>query len=388
MHALDKWIKEKSISRTQLAKTLDISLATLSRYLSGDRIPKQSIMQKIITTTDGNVNPSNFYTTKIKNIAYDKYNQDHLLGIEGLESSEITSLLDRADDIIKDNRIETIINHKYKGRTLVNLFFEDSTRTKTSFELAAKRLGMDVINMQIETSSIRKGESLLDTAMTLNAMKPDILVIRHSLSGTPHLLANKVNCAVINAGDGQHEHPTQALLDALAIRRRKKKISGLEIAICGDIAHSRVARSNIKLLITMGAKVKVIAPTTLMPQGLEEYGAKTYTNMKEGLKNTDIVMILRLQQERMQGAHIPSAKEYFKFYGLDRTKLSFAKENALVMHPGPINRGVEIDSELADDINRTLILEQVELGVAIRMSVIEHLINNLDNKKFDTINEK
>ena len=218
MHALDKWIKEKSISRTQLAKTLDISLATLSRYLSGDRIPKQSIMQKIIATTDGNVNPSNFYATKIKNKAYNKYNQDHLLGIEGLESSEIKSLLDRADDIIKDNRIEPIINHKYKGKTLVNLFFEDSTRTKTSFELAAKRLGMDVINMQIETSSIRKGESLLDTAMTLNAMKPDILVIRHSLSGTPHLLANKVNCAVINAGDGQHEHPTQALLDALAIR--------------------------------------------------------------------------------------------------------------------------------------------------------------------------
>ena len=363
MHALDKWIKEQSISRAQLAKNLNISLASLSRYLSGDRIPKQSIMQKIVTETDGNVNPSNFYTTKTKNIIYNDYNQDHLLGIEGLKPSEITSLLDRADEIIKDNRIEPTINYKYKGRTLVNLFFEDSTRTKTSFELAAKRLGMDVINMQIETSSIRKGESLLDTAMTLNAMKPDILVIRHSLSGTPHLLANKVNCAVINAGDGQHEHPTQALLDALAIRRRKKKISGLEIAICGDIAHSRVARSNIKLLITMGAKVKVIAPTTLLPQGLDEYGAKTYTNMKEGLKNTDIVMILRLQHERMQGAHIPSAKEYFKFYGLDRTKLSFAKENALVMHPGPINRGVEIDSELADDINRTLILEQVELGV-------------------------
>ena len=388
MHALDKWIKEQSISRAQLAKNLNISLASLSRYLSGDRIPKQSIMQKIVTETDGNVNPSNFYTTKTKNIIYNDYNQDHLLGIEGLEPSEITSLLDRADEIIKDNRIEPTINYKYKGRTLVNLFFEDSTRTKTSFELAAKRLGMDVINMQIETSSIRKGESLLDTAMTLNAMKPDILVIRHSLSGTPHLLANKVNCAVINAGDGQHEHPTQALLDALAIRRRKKKISGLEIAICGDIAHSRVARSNIKLLITMGAKVKVIAPTTLIPQGLDEYGAKTYTNMKEGLKNTDIVMILRLQHERMQGAHIPSAKEYFKFYGLDRTKLSFAKKNALVMHPGPINRGVEIDSELADDINRTLILEQVELGVAIRMSVIEHLINNLDNKKFDITNEK
>ncbi|HIK87859.1 MAG TPA: aspartate carbamoyltransferase catalytic subunit [Alphaproteobacteria bacterium] len=346
-------------------------------------------MQKIITVTEGNVNPSNFYTIKRINIINtNKYKQKHLLGIEGLEPTEITSLLDRADDIIKENRIEPLINHKYKGRTLVNLFFEDSTRTKTSFELAANRLGMDVINMQIETSSIRKGESLLDTAMTLNAMKPDILVIRHSLSGTPHLLANKINCAVINAGDGLHEHPTQALLDALAIRRRKNKIQGLTVAICGDIAHSRVARSNIKLLITMGAKVKVIAPTTLMPQGLDKYGAKIFTNMKEGLKDADIVMILRLQHERMQGSYIPSAKEYFKFYGLDRNKLSFAKKNALVMHPGPINRGVEIDSELADDINRTLILEQVELGVAIRMSVIEHLINNLDNKKYDIKNEK
>ena len=389
MHALDKWIKENSSNRKKLAKTLNISAASLSRYLTGDRIPKQSIMQKIITVTEGNVNPSNFYTIKRINIINtNKYRQKHLLGIEGLDPTEITSLLDRADDIIKENRIEPLVNHKYKARTLVNLFFEDSTRTKTSFELAAKRLGMDVINMQIETSSIRKGESLLDTAMTLNAMKPDILVIRHSLSGTPHLLANKINCAVINAGDGLHEHPTQALLDALAIRRRKNKIQGLTVAICGDIAHSRVARSNIKLLITMGAKVKVIAPTTLMPQGLDKYRAKIFTNMKEGLKDADIVMILRLQHERMQGSYIPSAKEYFKFYGLDRNKLSFAKKNALVMHPGPINRGVEIDSELADDINRTLILEQVELGVAIRMSVIEHLINNLDNKKYDIKNEK
>ena len=389
MHALDKWIKESSSSRKNLAKKLNISTASLSRYLTGDRIPKHKIMQKIISVTDGVVNPSNFYTINSKNIINShNYKQTHLLGIEGLQSDEISSLLDRADEIIKQNRVEPIINHKYKGRTLVNLFFEDSTRTKTSFELASKRLGMDVINMQIETSAIRKGESLLDTAMTLNAMQPDILVIRHSLSGTPHLLANKINCAVINAGDGQHEHPTQALLDALAIRRRKKKIKGLKVAICGDIAHSRVARSNIKLLIAMGASVKVIAPSTLLPQGLENFGAEVYTDMKEGLKDTDIVMILRLQSERMQGSYIPSAKEYFKFYGLDRYKLSFAKKNALVMHPGPINRGVEIDSELADDINRTLILEQVELGVAIRMSVIEHLINNLDNNNYGKTNEK
>ena len=234
--------------------------------------------------------------------------------------------------------------------------------------------------MQIETSSIRKGESLLDTAMTLNAMRPDILVIRHALSGTPHLLANKVKCSVINAGDGKHEHPTQALLDALAIRKRKKKIKGLKVAICGDIAHSRVARSNIKLLITMGASVNIIAPSTLLPSGDNLLGAKSYTNMQKGLNEADIVMILRLQLERMHGAYIPSAKEYFKFYGLDRNKLSYAKDDALVMHPGPINRGVEIDSELADDINRTLILEQVELGVAIRMSVIEHLLNNSEHK--------
>jgi aspartate carbamoyltransferase catalytic subunit len=381
MHALDKWIKDNSSSRKIFAKNIGISAASLSRYLSGNRIPKQSIMQKIISFTDGEINPSNFYIIQENTKVYfNKYKKNHLLGIEGLKESEISSLLDRADDIIKENRLKQRINQKYRGKTLVNLFFEDSTRTKTSFELAAKRLGIDVINMQIETSSIRKGESLLDTAMTLNAMQPDILVIRHSLSGTPHLLANKVNCAVINAGDGQHEHPTQALLDALAIRKRKNRIKRLNIAICGDIAHSRVARSNIKLLITMGANVNLIAPTTLMAEGLADYGATIFNNFKEGLNDVDIVMILRLQRERMQGSYVPSAKEYFKFYGLDREKLSFAKSNALVMHPGPINRGVEIDSELADDINRTIILEQVELGVAIRMSVIEHLINNLELK--------
>ena len=382
MHALDKWIKENALSRKIFANKLKISVASLSRYLAGNRIPKQSIMEKIVFHTDGKVNPSNFYIIKNNNtVSFNKYKNDHLLGIEDLKEDEISSLLNRADEIIKENRLEPSSNQKYRGKTLVNLFFEDSTRTKTSFELAAKRLGIDVINMQIETSSIRKGESLLDTAMTLNAMQPDILVIRHSLSGTPNLLANKVNCAVINAGDGQHEHPTQALLDALAIRRRKKRIEGLKIAICGDIAHSRVVRSNIKLLITMGATVNLIAPSTLMAEGLSDYGANIYNNFKEGLNNVDIVMILRLQRERMQGSYIPSAKEYFKFYGLDREKLNFAKSDALVMHPGPINRGVEIDSELADDINRTLILEQVELGVAIRMSVIEHLLYNLELKK-------
>ena len=379
MHVLDKWIIDNSYTRQIFAKKINISTATLSRYLSGDRIPKQKIMEKIFKITNGSISPDNFYPHKDKKIFNNSFKKKHLLGIEGLNQNEISSLLDRADYIINQNKTSSSIDHYYKGKTLVNLFFEDSTRTKTSFELAAKRLGMDVINMQIETSSIRKGESLLDTAMTLNAMRPDILVIRHALSGTPHILANKVKCSVINAGDGKHEHPTQALLDALAIRKRKRKIKNLKVAICGDIAHSRVARSNIKLLITMGAKVNIIAPSTLLPSGNDLLGAKSYTNMQKGLKEADIVMILRLQLERMQGTYIPSAKEYFKFYGLDRNKLNYAKNDALVMHPGPINRGVEIDSELADDINRTLILEQVELGVAIRMSVIEHLLNNSNN---------
>ncbi len=381
MHVLDKWIIDNSYTRQIFAKKINISTATLSRYLSGDRIPKQNIMEKIFKITNGSISPDNFYSHRDKSIFNNSFKKKHLLGIEGLNQNEISSLLDRAEYIINQNKTKSTIDHYYKGKTLVNLFFEDSTRTKTSFELAAKRLGMDVINMQIETSSIRKGESLLDTAMTLNAMRPDILVIRHALSGTPHLLANKIKCSVINAGDGKHEHPTQALLDALAIRKRKKKIKNLKVAICGDIAHSRVARSNIKLLITMGAKVNIIAPTTLLPSGNDLLGAKSYTNMQKGLKEADIVMILRLQLERMQGSYIPSAKEYFKFYGLDRNKLNYARNDALVMHPGPINRGVEIDSELADDINRTLILEQVELGVAIRMSVIEHLLNNSNYSK-------
>ena len=383
MHKLDKWLTNNSLTRQLFAKKIKISTATLSRYLSGDRIPKQEIMEKIFRATKGSISPDDFYSTKNKSVFVNNFKQQHLLGIEGLNKNEISSLLNRADEIVEESKIKNLNNHIHRGKTLVNLFFEDSTRTKTSFELAAKRVGMDVINMQIETSSIRKGESLLDTAMTLNAMRPDILVIRHSLSGTPHLLANKVKCSVINAGDGKHEHPTQALLDALAIRKRKNKIKGLKVAICGDIAHSRVARSNIKLLITMGASVNIIAPSTLLPNANGLLGAKSYTNMQKGLKNADIVMILRLQLERMQGSYIPSAKEYFKFYGLDRQKLRFAKNDALVMHPGPINRGVEIDSELADDINRTLILEQVELGVAIRMSVIEHLLNNAQYENYD-----
>jgi aspartate carbamoyltransferase catalytic subunit len=262
----------------------------------------------------------------------------------------------------------------------MNLFFENSTRTLTSFELAAKRLGADVINMAVSTSSIKKGETLLDTAMTLNAMGPDVLIVRHPESGAVNLLSQKVDGAVVNAGDGRHEHPTQALLDALTIRRRRGKIQGLIVAICGDVLHSRVARSNIHLLTKLGAKVRVIAPTTLLPAQIDKMGVEVFTDMRKGLKDADVVMMLRLQLERMQGAYVPSIREYFHFYGLDYDKLEVAKPDAIIMHPGPMNRGVEIDSELADDINRSVIREQVEMGVAVRMAVLQALARHLPNQ--------
>tara|TARA_R110000787_G_scaffold23762_3_gene67609 strand:+ start:6110 stop:7078 length:969 start_codon:yes stop_codon:yes gene_type:complete len=303
----------------------------------------------------------------------------HLLGIEGLNPLEITALLDRAESYVEQNRQADKKRDVLGGRTLINLFYEDSTRTRTSFELAGKRLGSDVINMSVATSSVKKGETLVDTAMTLNAMHPDVLVIRHPESGSAKLLSEKVNCAVINAGDGSHEHPTQALLDALTIRRRIGKIQGLRIAICGDILHSRVARSNIHLLTTMGARVRLIAPRTLIPTGIEHMGVEVFYDMREGLQDCDIVMMLRLQKERMHGNYFPSVREYFHFFGLDYAKLEGAKPDALIMHPGPMNRGVEIDSEVADDFGRSAIHEQVEMGVAVRMAVLEILTANLDN---------
>ena len=260
-----------------------------------------------------------------------------------------------------------------KGLTQINLFFESSTRTQTSFELAGKRLGADVVNMSVASSAMKKGETLIDTAMTLNAMHPDVLVVRHQDSGAVALLARHVRCAVINAGDGAHEHPTQALLDALTIRRRKGRIEGLTVAICGDILHSRVARSNILLLLAMGARVRVVAPTTLLPAGVEGFGVEVFTDMQRGLEDADIVMMLRLQTERMQGSFVPSVAEYFHFYGLTYDKLRAAKPDALIMHPGPMNRGVEIDGVVADDIDRSAILDQVEMGVAVRMAVLDVL---------------
>ncbi len=302
-----------------------------------------------------------------------KYNARHLLGIEGLSAQEITRFLDRAEEHVRRNQSKDKKHPVLRGQTLINLFFENSTRTRTSFELAGKRLGMDVINMSVQASSVKKGETLIDTAMTLNAMHPDFIAVRHPESGAVQLLAEKVKCSVINAGDGAHEHPTQALLDALTIRRERGKIAGLKVAICGDILHSRVARSNILLLKTMGADVTIVGPATLMPAQAETLGANVSFNMREGIKDCDIIMMLRLQTERMQGNFFPSIREYFHFYGLDAEKLSYAKPDALVMHPGPINRGVEIATEIADDIDRSVILEQVEMGVAVRQAVLELL---------------
>jgi aspartate carbamoyltransferase catalytic subunit len=292
--------------------------------------------------------------------------------------AEITYLLDLSDAAADANRQVIKKRDTLRGRTLINLFFEPSTRTQSSFELAGKRLGADVMNMNVATSSVNKGETLIDTAMTLNAMRPDIIVVRHAAAGAVELLSQKVDCSVINAGDGAHQHPTQALLDALTIRRAKGRIAGLTVAICGDIVHSRVARSNIDVLNTMGARVRVIAPSTLLPSDPERLGVEVYSDMWEGLKGVDIVMMLRLQRERMTGSLVPSSREYYHFFGLDHEKLALAKPDALIMHPGPMNRGVEIASTIADH-SRSVIRDQVEMGVAVRAAVLEALARHLPN---------
>jgi len=300
----------------------------------------------------------------------------HLLGIEPLAPEAIREILDLSDSYVDLNRRPNKHSDVLAGRTQVNMFFENSTRTQASFELAGKRLGADVMNISMQASSIKKGETLIDTAMTLNAMHPDLLVVRHPHSGAVDLLAQKVNCSVLNAGDGRHEHPTQALLDALTIQRTKGRLHRLSIAICGDIAHSRVARSNIILLGKMENRIRLIAPPTLMPSGIDTFGCEIFDDMQEGLKDVDVVMMLRLQRERMDGGFIPSEREYYHRYGLDEAKLRAAKPDAIVMHPGPMNRGVEIDGEIADDINRSVIQEQVEMGVAVRMATMDLLARN------------
>lgn len=301
----------------------------------------------------------------------------HLLGVEPLAPADITALLDLAESYVALNRRTVKHGDALEGLTQINLFFENSTRTQSSFELAGKRLGADVMNMAVAQSSVKKGETLIDTALTLNAMQPDLLVVRHPHSGAVNLLASKVDCAVINAGDGRHEHPTQALLDALTIRRAKGRLHRLTVAICGDIAHSRVARSNLILLGKMENRVRLVGPATLMPSGAREWGCEIYEDMAEGLRDADVVMMLRLQKERMDGGFIPSEREYYHRWGLDGEKLALAKPDAIVMHPGPMNRGVEIDGTIADDINRSVIQAQVEMGVAVRMAAMDLLARNL-----------
>lgn len=298
-----------------------------------------------------------------------------------MSRAEIIHFIDRADLIADRLAQDGHAPDTLPGHLLISLFFENSTRTRASFQIAGLRLGFNVVDMSVAASSTGKGETLLDTAMTLNAMRPDVLVVRHAMSGVPHLLSRKLNCSVINAGDGYHEHPTQALTDALTIRRRKGTLEGLTVAICGDIAHSRVARSNIRLLTIMGSRVRVVAPATLMPPGIELIGAQPFESMAAGLEGADVVMMLRLQLERMHGSLVPSTREYFRFFGLDSDKLRAAKDDAVIMHPGPINRGVEIDSVLADDISRSLILDQVAHGVAVRIAALEALIQGARRAK-------
>ena len=318
-------------------------------------------------------------SNKIKKTSENIYKKIHLVETADLNTKEIEFILDEAKKFINFNKKRVKKSNLLEGRTIFNLFFEDSTRTRTSFEVAAKRLGADLINVAVKDSSINKGETLLDTMTTINSMNPDVLIVRHPEEGISKRISNNVDACVINAGDGSHEHPTQALLDALTIKNRFNNFSKLQIAICGDILHSRVARSNIIILSKLGAKVNVIGPKQWLPKNINKLPVEVYTDMKKGLKNCDIVMMLRIQKERIVGKIMPNQKTYFNKYGLDYNKLKYAKKNAFVMHPGPMNRGVEIDSKLADDITRSLIQEQVAMGVAIRMACLDILIKNRDN---------
>ena len=318
-------------------------------------------------------------SNKIKKTSKNIYKKIHLVETADLNKKEIEFILNEAKKFINFNKKRVKKSNLLEGRTVFNLFFEDSTRTRTSFEVAAKRLGADLINVAVKDSSINKGETLLDTMTTINSMNPDVLIVRHPEEGISKRISNNVDACVINAGDGSHEHPTQALLDALTIMNRFNNFSKLQIAICGDILHSRVARSNIIILSKLGAKVNVIGPKQWLPKNINKLPVEVYTDMKKGLKNCDIVMMLRIQKERIVGKIMPNQKTYFNKYGLDYNKLKYAKKNAFVMHPGPMNRGVEIDSKLADDITRSLIQEQVAMGVAIRMACLDILIKNRDN---------
>jgi aspartate carbamoyltransferase catalytic subunit len=378
-------IRDKlNITQTELANLMGTTQATISRMEAGQWEPNASQVQAVLAESNRQgveLSIDDFVAPEASQLPGNgaqavgdlHFDHRHLLGIQDLSPDEITFLLDLSNSYAERNRTADRKLSLLDGKTVINLFFEESTRTRTSFELAGKRLGADVINIAVASSSIKKGETVIDTAVTLNAMHADALVVRHPHAGAVQLLSEKVNCAVINGGDGSHEHPTQALLDALTIRRRKGHLQGLLVALCGDVAHSRVARSNIYLLQTMGARVRVIAPPTLVPAAMERLGVEVFHDMRAGLEGCDIVMMLRLQRERMEGSFVPSVHEYFHFYGLDYEKLSHAKPDALIMHPGPMNRGVEIDSAVADDIDRSVIHEQVEMGVAVRMACLDVL---------------
>jgi aspartate carbamoyltransferase catalytic subunit len=312
-------------------------------------------------------------TTDVGGLGPVRLRHRHLLAIDSLDRPEAEALISRARHFFPYVEGRMKKGETLRGLTLINLFFENSTRTQSSFELAGKRMGADVVNMSVKTSSVSKGETLIDTAATLNAMAPDLLVVRHASSGAAMLLSRKVDCSVINAGDGSHEHPTQALLDALTMSEALGRIEGLSVAICGDVLHSRVARSNVRLLTLLGARVRLVAPPTLLPAGVANWGVDVFTDMRSGLKGADVVMMLRIQRERMQGGFVPSQREFSVFYGLDAEKLAMTGKRTFVMHPGPMNRGVEIDSEIADHPEFSLIERQVRMGVALRMAVLEAL---------------
>lgn len=368
------------------SRALDKAATTIQGWYDAGTIPQKHWNDVIETAKqfDQHLTPDDFFPSQAppaSSFGY-AFEKQHCLSIDDFKRPDIETLLSLGEYYLDLNVQKNPDRSVLKGKTLINVFFENSTRTEKSFELAGKRLGADVISMQIASSSVKKGETLLDTAATLNAMNPDILVVRHGSSGAPALLSQKVSCSVVNAGDGMHEHPTQALLDALTLRQAfDGQIDGLRIAICGDILHSRVARSNVKLLNMLGAEVRLIGPPTLLPTDADKWGVDIFHDMKTGLKGCDVVMMLRLQLERMSGAFVPSKREYFHFHGLDRTKLGYAKDGALVMHPGPMNRGVEISSDVADDPDISLITQQVETGVAMRMGILHALSEAQDVDK-------
>ncbi|MEM7434872.1 MAG: aspartate carbamoyltransferase catalytic subunit [Myxococcota bacterium] len=297
------------------------------------------------------------------------YAHRHLLDIDGLTRADVDRILDTAEAFFEVSRRPVRKVPTLRGKTVINLFYEASTRTRTSFELAGKRLSADVINMNVSASSVKKGETLQDTCKTLEAMHPDVVVMRHGASGAPGYVASKVDCSVINAGDGMHAHPTQALLDAFTIRRHKRSLDNLVVAICGDIAHSRVARSNAQLLRLFGCEVRFVGPRTLLPPAADSLGAKVYDRLDDALTDADVVMVLRIQRERLEGALLPSLREYARTFGIGPRSLEMAKPSAIVMHPGPMNRGVEIESSVADS-ERSVVLDQVEAGVSVRMALL------------------